>query len=432
MKKKIIKPVENASLVIFRIIFGFLIACESFGAIFTGWVKENLVAPQFTFNFIGFDFLQPLLGNGMYLYFAIMGVLGLFIMLGFKYRFGAIAFTILWAGAYFLQKTSYNNHYYLLLIISFMMIFFPANKNFSLDTKLGYTKREFLMPNYIRLYFILQITMVYVFAAIAKIYPDWLEGTFVKILLENSTKNELLKSIFIQKWFQFFITYSGIFFDLLIVPLLLFRKTRFIAIIASLIFHLFNAILLQIGIFPFFALSFVLFFYEPKTIQQFFFKNKLIDSKEYLQPKKNYLYPFIIIILVIQFVLPIRHYFIKGDVLWTEEGHRLSWRMMLRARNGFITINIKNNSTNTSETRLFNDLTLQQAHQLATKPDFIWQYCQKIKKEYKNTPISIYIDCKNSINRKPYQTLINPTYDMAKAQWNYFTHNEWLVLNEIN
>src|SRR5690554_7445172 len=33
-------------------------------------------------------------------------------------------------------------------------------------------------------------------------------------------------------------------------------------------------------------------------------------------------------------MLPLRHWTIKGDVLWTEEGHRLSWRMMLRARGG--------------------------------------------------------------------------------------------------
>ncbi len=430
MKKTIFQPIENSSLVIFRIIFGFLIACESFGAIITGWVKENLVQPKFTFNFIGFDFLQHFLGSGMYLYFGIMGVLGLFIMLGFKYRLSTISFTVLWAGAYLMQKTSYNNHYYLLLIVSFMMIFFPANKNFSLDTKFGLVRNETLMPNYIRLYFILQITIVYVFASFAKIYPDWLDGTFVKILLENSTKNEFLKSIFIQKWFYLFITYSGIVFDLLIVPLLLYKKTRLYAIIASLLFHLFNAITLQIGIFPFFALSFVLFFYEPKTIQQFFFKKQIDIPTPSFKSENKYLYPFIIVFLFIQLALPLRHYFIKGDVLWTEEGHRLSWRMMLRERSGYITMTVKNNSTNISDIRRFDDLTVKQVYELATKPDLIWQYCQKIKKDYANKDISIYIHCKNSINRKPYQTLIHPNTDMAKAKWNYFTHNEWLVLDE--
>mgnify|MGYP003406456798 CR=1 FL=1 len=47
--------------------------------------------------------------------------------------------------------------------------------------------------------------------------------------------------------------------------------------------------------------------------------------------------------------------------------------------------------------------------------------------EYKEKPIAIYIDCKNSINRKEYKTLIDPKFDMAKAKWDYFRHNEWLL-----
>jgi len=108
--------IDNSALIIFRVFFGFLIAAESFGAILTGWVKRTLVDPQFTFHFIGFDFLQPLPGNGMYYYFALMGVFGIFVMIGYKYRWSMIAYTILWAGVYYMQKSSYNNHYYYILI----------------------------------------------------------------------------------------------------------------------------------------------------------------------------------------------------------------------------------------------------------------------------------------------------------------------------
>ena len=54
------KSVDNSPLIVFRIIFGFLIAAEAWGAIFTGWIKRTLIEPEFTFNFIGFDFFQPL------------------------------------------------------------------------------------------------------------------------------------------------------------------------------------------------------------------------------------------------------------------------------------------------------------------------------------------------------------------------------------
>ena len=68
------QKIDNAQLVVFRIFFGILICCEAFGAIATGWVKKVLIDPKFTFNFIGFDFLQPLPGNGMYYYFIAMGI----------------------------------------------------------------------------------------------------------------------------------------------------------------------------------------------------------------------------------------------------------------------------------------------------------------------------------------------------------------------
>ena len=115
LNKLLFKQIDNSSLIVFRIIFGLLIALECFGAIFTGWISYTLIEPKFTFNFIGLDFLQPLPGSGMYFYFAIMGVCGLLVMIGYKYRWSLGVFTLLWTAVYLMQKASYNNHYYLLV-----------------------------------------------------------------------------------------------------------------------------------------------------------------------------------------------------------------------------------------------------------------------------------------------------------------------------
>ena len=432
MNQLFFKNIDNSPLIVFRIFFGFLISCESFGAIITGWVKRVLIEPKFTFSFIGLEWLQPLPGYGMYFYFIIMGLFGIAIMLGYRYRVAIIGYTILWAGVYFMQKTSYNNHYYLLLIISFYMIFLPANQYASLDVKQQRIHKQNTMPYWISLLFIVQVTIVYFYAAIAKFYPDWLDGTFTKLLLSGTTSNEFLLKIFLNKYFYLFIAYAGILFDLLIVPLLLFKKTRTIALAASLSFHLFNAIFLQIGIFPFFALSFSLFFYPPEKIRKLFFKNKLSIEEPiaYNYSRKRIFLYFLIPFLFIQFILPLRHHLIEGNVLWTEEGHRLSWRMMLRKRDGFINFKIKNNDTGEITSYDYHkNLSPKQANTLATKPDFIWQYCQRIKQEYSGKNISIFIDCKNNINNGEFKTLIDPKQDFAKAKWNYFWHNEWVLLH---
>lgn len=431
MNQLFFKNIDNSPLIVFRIFFGFLIACESFGAILTGWVHKVLIAPKFTFSFIELDWLQPLPGFGMYFYFIIMGLFGIAIMLGYRYRVAIVSYTILWAGVYFMQKTSYNNHYYLLLIISFYMIFLPANQYASLDVKQQRTLEQKAMPYWVSLLFIIQVAIVYFYAAIAKFYPDWLNGTFTRILLAGTTSNEFFLTLFSNKYFYLFIAYAGILFDLLIVPLLLFKKTRTIALVASLSFHLFNAIFLQIGIFPFFALTFSLFFYPPEKIRKLFLRNKPVFNESV--PENHFGKPiflfFLLPFLFLQLLLPLRHHLIEGDVLWTEEGHRLSWRMMLRKRDGFINFKIKNNNTGEMTSYDYHkNLSPKQARTLATKPDFIWQYCQKIKQEYHGKNISIFIDCKNNINNGEFKTLIDPKQDFAKAEWNYFWHNEWILL----
>ena len=132
------RKIDNAQLVVFRIFYGLLVAAECYGAIATGWVRRTMVEPKFTFSFIGFEWLQPLPGNGMYIYFAVMGTLGLLIALGYKYRFSALGFAIMWTGVYLMQKTSYNNHYYLLMLLAYIMAIFPANPLFQNNFCVGF------------------------------------------------------------------------------------------------------------------------------------------------------------------------------------------------------------------------------------------------------------------------------------------------------
>lgn len=430
--KKLFLPIDNSPLIIFRIFFGFLLAAETFGAILTGWVKENFIKPQFTFSHIGMEWLQPLPGYGMYFYFATMGVLGILVMLGWKYRWSLSAFTLLWTITYWMQKTSYNNHYYMLILVCLIMIFLPANRYASIDAKQHPEIKTLSMPRWCSGVMILQIAIVYLFATLSKFYPDWLDGTFTKNLLTNKSPYPFIQEIFNQKWFYLFIAYSGIAFDMLIVPMLLWKKTRTIAFIASLIFHLFNAITLQIGIFPFFALSFAVFFYPPEKIRALFFKKKpVLEENEPIYQNRSVLFYFFIPYFLIQILLPIRHWFIKGDVLWTEEGHRLSWRMMLRSRSGYSNFKIIDKKTKQPIPYNINSkLTDKQFKMVADKPDAIWQLSQRIKKEFatQGKDVSVFVNCHVSINQKPYKQLINPDVDMASAEWNYFSHNDWILL----
>lgn len=433
LNKLLFKPIDNSALIVFRILFGLLISIEAFGAILSGWVHQAFIEPKFTFSFIGFEWLQPLPGFGMYVYYAIMGICGLMVMAGYKYRWSIITFTILWTGTYFMQKSSYNNHYYLLILLSSFMTIVPANANVSVDSKNNPSIKSSLMPQWCSLIFVVQMFIVYTYASIAKLYPDWLNATAVEILLKSKQDYLIIGDLLQQKWVHYVIAYFGIIFDLLIVPLSLWKRSRKYAFLVAIVFHLFNSIVFQIGIFPYMALAVCIFFFEPNTIRKIAFKKlKPIENQKVIATKRpNFLKIVLIIYFMVQLVLPLRHWVIRDDVLWTEEGHRLSWRMMLRAKQGIISFRVIDKHNNqTIPIQLDTFLTYKQQRSFSTKPDMIWQFAQFIKKTYKeeiNRDVMVFVDCQVKVNGKSYKTFIDPEVDLASVKWNAYKHSSWIL-----
>ncbi len=432
LNKFLFKHIDNSGLIVFRVVFGFLITLEAFGAITTGWVRRVLVEPEFTFSFIGLEWLQPLPGNGMYFYFAVMGVFGFMLMIGYKYRMAAIAYTIMWAGVYFMQKSAYNNHYYLMLLLLGFMSILPANRWFSLDAKYNPEIKNPSMPRWCALVIILQVWIVYTYASVAKIYPDWLDASMAQVLMSGKANYPIIGGFLQQTWVHWSIAYTGILFDLLIVPLLLWKRTRMLGFVISIFFHLFNSIVFQIGIFPYMSIAFALFFFTPKTVQKHFLpKKEYYDKGEIIVPAyKKTLITLFSIYFVIQIALPLRHWAIEDNVLWTEEGHRLSWRMMLRTKSGSVNVTVKDKDTQEEfRVNIYEELSPKQRRGLATKPDYMWQYAQRLKKRYakEGKDVAVYFDAQVSVNRRPRAPLINPEVDLASEKWNHFKHHEWIL-----
>jgi hypothetical protein len=278
---------------------------------------------------------------------------------------------------------------------------------------------------------IAQIWIVYTYASFAKFYPDWLDGTFPELLMKGKAHYWLIGDLLQEPWIHMSIAYFGILFDLLVVPLLLWKRTRATVFWISVFFHLFNSIVFQIGIFPYMSLAFTVFFFPKEYINRTFLKFKPFynDAKIEIPRLGSYFKAFLLIWVSIQLLLPVRHHFIQGNVFWTEEGHRMSWRMMLRSKGGSASFRIKNLETGKTEyVKLDDYLTTKQKRNLL-KPDGIYQFTQRLKKEYaeKNTPIEIYARIKVSLNGRAPELFIDPQLDLTTIEWNYFNHNDWIL-----
>jgi vitamin K-dependent gamma-carboxylase len=141
------------------------------------------------------------------------------------------------------------------------------------------------------------------------------------------------------------------------------------------------------------------------------------------------------IYFIIQIILPLRHHFIKDNVLWTEEGHRLSWRMMLRSKSGYATFKVVDKDTNKETLIDLNDyLTKKQQRLVTTRPDVIWQFAQHLKKDYKSKgqDVAVYVKAKVSVNSRPHKTLINTKTDLASVKWQPFKHSDWVLPSQLD
>ena len=436
LTKHFFKPIDNAQLILFRIIYGSLITIEAWGAIATGWVRRTLIEPQFTFNFIDFPFLQPLEGNGMIYYFLLMGCFGLMVSLGFRFRLAIISYSIMWAGVYFMQKTSYNNHYYLMLLFNFIFCFLPASRYKSIDVKLKPSFQRLYCPSWCVWLFKALILIVYFYSAVAKMYPAWINAVPIKLWFSHKADYCLVGPLLTKEWFQYLVAWGGIAFDLLIVPALLWKKTRKAAFIVSIFFHLFNSFIFQVGVFPYLGISFALFFFYPDQIRKWFFPSKAkFNAEEALPTRGHKLVPIVVsLFLVWQLLLPLRHHLFEGNVNWTEEGHRMSWRMMLRSKSGYIDlVVVDNNNSSREQLNLMNYLSEKQISKIAIRPDLLWQFVQRLKGEYAKQgkkDISIYAQSQVSLNGAPYKPLYDPDYDLAQAEWSAWETSEWVLKRE--
>ena len=433
------RRVDSAPLVVWRVLFGLLMLLEAWGALATGWVRRNLVEPEYTFPFLDFEWLARLSGPYWYGHFAVMGLAALGVMLGWRYRLSALALAVMWSMAYFAQKTSYNNHYYLAVLLVWAMALLPqAAHRLSLDARRrGHESAT--APYGIYLGARLMLLIVFSFGALAKLYPGWLNGDFISGGFAAKAHYPLIGPLLAWPPFQTFVTWGALFFDATVIPLLWWRPTRYLAFAGLVAFDAFNSAVFQIGIFPYLVLAFTVFFFRPDQVERLFRLPAVTLSTGEAAPTCEAAPTSIsaailfLLFFALQLLLPLRHHLLPGDVNFTDEAHRLSWRMMTRAKSGALHLEAVHPATGQRE-RVPTEwgLTPKQARHVATKPDFLYAHVQRLKRHYteeRGWPgVELYARRSRVwLNGRGPAPLYRDSVDLAKATWRPFRHHEWVL-----
>ena len=442
LKTYLNKTTDASPLIIFRIGFGIMMFYGVIRFWLKGWIETIYIQPNFHFSYFGFEWVKPL-GNYTYVLFIICGLAAIFIALGFKYRMAIITFFLSFTYIELMDKTIYLNHYYFISMISFLMIFLPLNASFSIDSYLQ-KKSYKLVPNWTIDSIKIMLTVVYLYAGLAKINSDWLlKAMPLKIWLPSKYDLPFLgENLMQQNWFHYAMSWSGMFYDLLIPFLLFNKRTRIFAFILVVFFHVFTRVLFPIGMFPFVMIISTLIFFESnfhKKIILFLRKriNRLLKLKNNIEINDTYplsnrkLYLTIIFLfLSVQLLFPFRHIAYPGELFWTEEGYRFSWRVMLIEKMGYT--NFKIVDTKTKEFFFVNNqdfLSPLQEKQMSFQPDFILEYAHYLgdhytKQGYKN--IAVFAESHVALNGRLSQPFIDKNIDLYKIEESW-KHKNWIL-----
>ncbi len=431
------KEISIAPLVTFRIIFGAL-AC--FGAIrflVNDWVAPLYQDPQFYFTYLGFDWVQPLPGQWMYLPFILLIMSSLGILLGAFYRWSAVLYFLAFTYIELIDKTNYLNHYYLISLLAFLMIFLPAHRQFSLDVKWNRVQAQGKISNWIIFLLQFQLACVYFFAGIAKLNEDWLfRAEPMTTWLQSHRDMPVFGDFFAEKWLAFAFSWIGCIYDLSIAFLLWSSKTRKWAYLAVVVFHLLTYALFPIGVFPFVMIGLTLVFFAPELHERFVPMSKG-NGRASAIPK--YAKGLILGFIVLQCLLPFRYLTYPGHLFWNEEGFRFSWRVMLMHKEGLATFYVQDSSSG-REIEIDNSqyLNKRQEEQMSTQPDMILQYAHYLRGKFADTLIDVggkQIRIKNpnitanvfvALNGRPAQKLVDKSTLLNEETYN-LQHRDWIL-----
>ncbi|WP_395074477.1 HTTM domain-containing protein [Flavobacterium sp.] len=433
---------ESATLAFFRLAFGFMMFFSLIRFASHNWIEDFYIKPQFHFTYYGFGWVKPM-GNYIYLLFMIACITALFVAMGYKYRIAIITFFLSFTYIELIDKTTYLNHYYFVSIISFLLIFLPANASYSVDafknSKIAFQK----IPKWNIDILKLLLGIVYFYAGLAKLNSDWLfKAMPLKIWLPNNSELSLIGSLLNENWVHYAFSWTGMIYDLSIVFLLLYKRTRIYAFALVIIFHVLTRILFPIGVFPYIMIISTLIFFDAdfhkKCLQYLsnlfrfsytIFENGKVKIQNYNATYKLKL-TFISLFVVFQLLFPFRYFLYKDELFWTEEGFRFSWRVMIMEKAGYTQFIVKDSITK-KEIRINNShfLTTFQEKQMSFQPDFILEYAHYLCEYYKNQGIQnpeVYVESYVALNGRLSQKYINPKINLAN-EYESFQHKTWIL-----
>lgn len=413
------QPVSAASTAVFRISFGLLVAFSSLRFLAKGWVGTLYVQPEHHLTYRWFEWVEPLPAPFMHLHMIGLAGLGVAIALGYRFRLALGLFLIGFAYTELIDAALYLNHYWFVTMAGVLLLLLPVQHHWSLDARSGRVPQASSVPVAVVWALRSQLAVVYLFAGIAKLNGDWLlRAQPMQLWLADRADTPIIGSVFGLAGVPHVMSWAGAIFDCTIVAFLLWRRTRPLAYVTLVGFHLLTGLLFQIGVFPIVMILSTLIFFDPDWVHRF--TRRATPAPLVTAPATGRIrIGLLIAFAATQIWLPLRHYAEPSNVRWSEEGYYLSWRVMLTEKAGFVEYQVTDPDTGDSWT-VDPSLVLAdwQRSSASTKPDLIHATALLIADHYAHhdadlDAIEVRATAWVTMNGRPATLIVDPSVDLA-------------------
>ena len=435
-------PIDNLRLVLFRIAFGCLLAVDLLQS--WDWRVVMLSRRPIRFPYDGFGWLPLLPNTAAVILQAVLVLSCLSIATGYRFRLGAVVFFVGYTYSFLVDRAYFNNHFYLIALFAGWLAISNAHHRWSLDVQRCPTIGCKKTPRWQILGPAVQMAIPYLFGGLAKLNPDWLRGEPVRAQLWELVDHPLYGSLVSQPWSGILFAWGGMIFDMLIVPALLWRRSRVLAIVLLIFFHVTNSLMFSIGIFPWLGIATTVLYLPDRLLYRF--SPGVVTTNSEPESAGTPLYASrrnrrlmigaLAIWLSMQCALPLRHHLIPGNVGWTREGFYFAWTMKLDLKSCFLGFHICDPATGACLAIDHNkDLTDYQRYWLPREPRGIVRYARFLKERARREGLPdavIVCDSVCALNGRPYQYMLDPAVDPATVTIPSWGHAAWIVPLQVS
>jgi hypothetical protein len=418
-----IRSPDVASLVALRVFGGICVLLFAV-AVLSGWGELGgfLDAPKH-FPYRGLEWVLPLPPRGLRGAAAAMGIAGAAMAAGFCYRLASATSALLVAYFFFLDVCYYSNVTFLGILLLALLSAAPAHVIASVDSARRAIPSGGRRTSVALLRF--QVGSVYVFAGVAKLTRGWLSGATLDAMITDYPPARWLSGAVGPRAVFAVASWLGLLFELAIVPLLLWRRTRVAAFTALVVFHLHNALTMRLGAVPWVMIGASTVFLPTDWPRRLGVR---LPSAPTCGEDPAWTRPLAVAWIVLGLALPLRRWVMPGDPTFHGFGYDFTWALRSRARDCGAYLVIVDRTTHHSSIRAIESgLRPDLRGRVWCDPYAIWRSAQETARE---GDVEVHAVALASLDGRRPSPTIDADADLSRETFPLVGVPRWVWLRE--